>query len=233
MTPRPNIPRPLAVHPVSPLTRLLIAAFLALAALVTALPAAAGDRWDDDDRRHQHHRDRDWDRDRHGRDWHGRDWHDRDWHGRDWHGRDRHWDRHGRDRWDRDRHDRDRHGWDRHGWDRDRWDRRGGRKIVIAPIIIPPVVSPHPKGWDKSWDKSWDDDWEDGWEDDGWNSHGGKGRSIVLPEPPPGPTYGAVYQDRRGRFCREYQTTGMIGGRNERLYGTACLQPDGSWRFDG
>ena len=29
---------------------------------------------------------------------------------------------------------------------------------------------------------------------------------------------------------REYQTTVMVGGRTVDAYGTACLQPDGSWR---
>ncbi|MBB3066205.1 RT0821/Lpp0805 family surface protein [Limibacillus halophilus] len=32
-----------------------------------------------------------------------------------------------------------------------------------------------------------------------------------------------------GRYCREFQQTVTIGGRNEQAYGTACLQPDGSW----
>ncbi|MDA9983282.1 hypothetical protein N9H39_11295 [Gammaproteobacteria bacterium] len=29
---------------------------------------------------------------------------------------------------------------------------------------------------------------------------------------------------------REYQTTVLVGGRDVPAYGTACLQPDGSWR---
>lgn len=53
-----------------------------------------------------------------------------------------------------------------------------------------------------------------------------------LPPLPRGPAYGEVFRDGRGLFCREYQTTGVIDGRRERLYGTACLQPDGSWAFD-
>ncbi len=31
--------------------------------------------------------------------------------------------------------------------------------------------------------------------------------------------------------CREYQTTTTIGGVPRKSYGTACLQPDGSWRL--
>jgi hypothetical protein len=32
-----------------------------------------------------------------------------------------------------------------------------------------------------------------------------------------------------GSYCREFQTTIVIDGRPERAFGTACLQPDGSW----
>lgn len=31
------------------------------------------------------------------------------------------------------------------------------------------------------------------------------------------------------RYCREYVTEVIIGGRSEQAYGTACRQPDGSW----
>lgn len=34
---------------------------------------------------------------------------------------------------------------------------------------------------------------------------------------------------RSGLQCREFQQTVTIGGRTEQAYGTACLQPDGSW----
>jgi surface antigen len=30
--------------------------------------------------------------------------------------------------------------------------------------------------------------------------------------------------------CREYTIDAMIGGRMEKVYGTACRQPDGSWQ---
>lgn len=32
-----------------------------------------------------------------------------------------------------------------------------------------------------------------------------------------------------GMYCREFQQTVIIGGRAEEAYGTACMQPDGSW----
>jgi hypothetical protein len=32
-----------------------------------------------------------------------------------------------------------------------------------------------------------------------------------------------------GRYCREFQQKVSIGGHSEEAYGTACMQPDGSW----
>jgi len=37
-------------------------------------------------------------------------------------------------------------------------------------------------------------------------------------------------KDATGNECREYRTTVTIGGKQEDAYGTACRQPDGSWR---
>jgi surface antigen len=39
-----------------------------------------------------------------------------------------------------------------------------------------------------------------------------------------------TYETARGP-CREYTMDAMIGGRTEQVYGTACRQPDGSWRI--
>jgi surface antigen len=36
--------------------------------------------------------------------------------------------------------------------------------------------------------------------------------------------------DNTGAYCREYQTTVTVGGKVEEAYGTACQQPDGSWK---
>ncbi len=36
--------------------------------------------------------------------------------------------------------------------------------------------------------------------------------------------------DSAGNPCREYQSTVTIGGKTEQAYGTACRQPDGSWK---
>lgn len=38
-------------------------------------------------------------------------------------------------------------------------------------------------------------------------------------------------QAQTGAYCREFQQTVTIGGKTEQAYGTACRQPDGSWRI--
>lgn len=32
------------------------------------------------------------------------------------------------------------------------------------------------------------------------------------------------------QYCREYRTTAVIAGKKQQMYGTACRQPDGSWK---
>ncbi|AWJ86683.1 hypothetical protein TSH58p_24780 (plasmid) [Azospirillum sp. TSH58] len=58
--------------------------------------------------------------------------------------------------------------------------------------------------------------------------------AVVFTEPAPAPIAatptGPAYMARNGQLCREYQTTVMIGGLAQPGYGTACRQPDGSWR---
>src|SRR5215475_11316654 len=36
-----------------------------------------------------------------------------------------------------------------------------------------------------------------------------------------------------GRYCREFQSEVIIGGKPERGFGTACRMPDGSWQIQG
>jgi surface antigen len=49
--------------------------------------------------------------------------------------------------------------------------------------------------------------------------------------------YGVVTPVREGRqeatgaYCREYQKSVTIGGQTQNAYGTACRQPDGSWKI--
>ena len=40
-----------------------------------------------------------------------------------------------------------------------------------------------------------------------------------------------VFKNNNGRYCREFQQTVTIGGRTAEAYGTACRQPDGSWKI--
>lgn len=40
-----------------------------------------------------------------------------------------------------------------------------------------------------------------------------------------------TYTAASGENCREYQTTVTVSGRQEKAYGTACRQPDGSWKI--
>lgn len=35
----------------------------------------------------------------------------------------------------------------------------------------------------------------------------------------------------RDDYCREYRSSARIDGRTQRVHGTACRQPDGSWRL--
>ncbi len=40
-----------------------------------------------------------------------------------------------------------------------------------------------------------------------------------------------TFQAADGRFCREYQQTVSIDGEQNRAFGTACRQPDGTWQI--
>ncbi|MBT5263435.1 MAG: glycine zipper 2TM domain-containing protein [Rhodospirillaceae bacterium] len=39
-----------------------------------------------------------------------------------------------------------------------------------------------------------------------------------------------TWEAEPGRYCREYNTTVIIGGQEQAAYGTACRMPDGSWK---
>ncbi len=61
--------------------------------------------------------------------------------------------------------------------------------------------------------------------------------AYYVPPPPlvysPPPAYAppAANAPAAGQYCREYQSTTVINGAPQPMYGTACLQPDGSWRI--
>ena len=42
---------------------------------------------------------------------------------------------------------------------------------------------------------------------------------------------GRVIITKQEEYCREYQQTIVIGGKEQKAYGTACRQPDGSWKI--
>lgn len=61
------------------------------------------------------------------------------------------------------------------------------------------------------------------------------GETIAWNNPQSG-NYGSFTPIRDGRtqtgaYCRQYRTTVTIDGRQEAAYGTACQQPDGTWRI--
>ncbi len=59
------------------------------------------------------------------------------------------------------------------------------------------------------------------------------GRPFIWQNPDRGRQYQVVptqtYQDRVGRYCREYTTQVLVGGLRQEAYGLACRQPDGAW----
>ena len=52
---------------------------------------------------------------------------------------------------------------------------------------------------------------------------------LQPPPPPPAPPETYVDNDS-GSYCREYSQAIRVNGQPQEAYGTACLQPDGSWR---
>ncbi len=63
------------------------------------------------------------------------------------------------------------------------------------------------------------------------------GETIVWENPKSG-NYGRVTPVREGRstggrYCREFQSEITVGGKRENAHGTACQEPDGSWRITG
>ena len=40
-----------------------------------------------------------------------------------------------------------------------------------------------------------------------------------------------TFKRNDGTYCREFTQTITIGGRTEEAYGTACRQPDGTWKL--
>lgn len=56
-----------------------------------------------------------------------------------------------------------------------------------------------------------------------WSNPDSGHSGTVTPQP--------AYQTSSGQYCREYQQQVTVGGKTETAYGTACRQPDGSWKI--
>jgi surface antigen len=56
-----------------------------------------------------------------------------------------------------------------------------------------------------------------------WRNPDSGNSGTVVPKP--------AYQASNGEYCREFTQTVSVGGRAQEAYGTACRQPDGSWRI--
>ena len=56
-----------------------------------------------------------------------------------------------------------------------------------------------------------------------WSASGGRACGVVVPEP--------AFKNERDQYCREFQQTVVVGGKEESAYGTACRRPDGQWEI--
>jgi len=56
-----------------------------------------------------------------------------------------------------------------------------------------------------------------------WNNPESGNRGTIQPV--------KTYQDNNGQTCRDYNHTVVIDGKTEVARGTACRQPDGSWKL--
>ncbi len=56
-----------------------------------------------------------------------------------------------------------------------------------------------------------------------WHNPDSGNSGSITPQP--------SYTNNDGQYCREYQQTVTIAGEPETAYGTACRQPDGSWKI--
>lgn len=64
----------------------------------------------------------------------------------------------------------------------------------------------------------------------------GKSGSVSTWENPDTDNSGEIvpkpaYQQADGTYCREFAQTITVGGKMESAYGTACRQPDGTWKL--
>lgn len=53
---------------------------------------------------------------------------------------------------------------------------------------------------------------------------------VIYQQPVQAAPTSDVYRASNGQYCREYQSTIRVGGQYQNSYGTACQDPDGTWR---
>ncbi len=56
-----------------------------------------------------------------------------------------------------------------------------------------------------------------------WHNPDSGNSGTITPQP--------AYTNKTDQYCREYQQTVTVGGKTETAYGTACRQPDGTWKI--
>lgn len=56
-----------------------------------------------------------------------------------------------------------------------------------------------------------------------WHNPDSGNSGTITPQP--------AYTNKTNQYCREYQQTITVGGKTETAYGTACRQPDESWKI--
>lgn len=55
---------------------------------------------------------------------------------------------------------------------------------------------------------------------------------VVAPPPPPYTLAAIPQSEPSQQACREFDTPVTINGQQQKAHGTACLQPDGSWKVE-
>lgn len=122
--------------------------------------------------------------------------------------------------------------------------------VMIAVLGLTQPAQADPRRHDGWRYDGWNDNWRgDDWRWDRPHRYARPPREVIMVYPPPPVVYAQPrvvyvdpapvqaipmsppYTDGYGRYCREYQSTMTVGGSSQRGYGTACLQPDGSWRI--
>ena len=56
-----------------------------------------------------------------------------------------------------------------------------------------------------------------------WENPDSGNSGDVVPQP--------AYRQADGTYCREFSQTVTVGGKMQSAYGTACRQPDGTWKI--